>query len=93
MKTVNVLKYSVKAVDSLADGVKAATNDNTEWSVVDGSYVIAVDQMTGEDYMLIKGWNNGEITHYTAGEKVADLTYTVFIFEGDKLVAGKVIKA
>lgn len=91
LKTVNIKNYGVKvlAKGSLADAQKAATNDNKVWSVVDGSYVIEVDQKLNDGQMLLKKFTSAsDMTHLTAGETYS-LNYTVFIFEGNDLVTGK----
>lgn len=91
MKSTNVFGYDIKVLETLPEGTSAATNDNKSWSVVDGSFVIGVNQTVG-GFTLIKGYKDGVETLLEA-DNTYKLTYTVFIYEGNLLVAGKSFQA
>ena len=89
MKTTNVLGYGIKVLETLPEGTSAATNDNKSWSVVDGSFVIEVNQVAGA-YTLIKSFDTKtNVETLLKAGNTYELTYTVFIYEGNLLVAGK----
>jgi len=80
-----VFNYKVKVLENLPDGVNAATNLFDTWGVVDGSYVIAVNQPIENDWYLVKDSTGAALEPgFTFST-----SFSVFVFENNALVAGK----